>query len=47
MKSIIWLGSSYNDLLDFPKEARQSAGYNSARSRTRRLETHDRYWARS
>lgn len=27
MKSIIWLGSSYNDLLDFPKEARQSAGY--------------------
>lgn len=28
MKPIIWLGSSYNDLLDFPKEARQSAGYN-------------------
>ncbi len=28
MKSIIWLGSSYDDLLDFPKEARQSAGYN-------------------
>ncbi|KTD32220.1 hypothetical protein Lnau_3131 [Legionella nautarum] len=28
MKPIIWLGSSYNDILDFPKEARQSAGYN-------------------
>ena len=28
MKPIIWLGSSYNDLLDFPKEAKQSAGYN-------------------
>lgn len=28
MKPIIWLGSSYNDLLNFPKEARQSAGYN-------------------
>lgn len=28
MKSIIWLGSSYNNLLNFPKEARQSAGYN-------------------
>ncbi|MFO8785453.1 type II toxin-antitoxin system RelE/ParE family toxin [Legionella pneumophila serogroup 1] len=28
MKPIIWLGSSYNDLLNFPKEAKQSAGYN-------------------
>ena len=28
MKPILWLGSSYNDILNFPKEARQSAGYN-------------------
>lgn len=28
MKKIIWLGSSYRDLLDFPKEAKQEAGYN-------------------
>ena len=28
MKHIIWLGSSYNDLLDFPKEAKKVAGYN-------------------
>lgn len=28
MKHIIWLGSSYEDLLNFPKEAKQVAGYN-------------------
>lgn len=28
MKDIIWLGSSYNDLLDFSKPAKQMAGYN-------------------
>lgn len=28
MKRIIWLGSSYSDLLAFPKEAKQGAGYN-------------------
>lgn len=27
MKRIIWLGSSYSDLLAFPKEAKQDAGY--------------------
>ena len=28
MKKIIWLGSSYSDLLAFPKDAKQSAGFN-------------------
>ena len=28
MKEIIWLGSSYQDLLDFSKPAKQAAGYN-------------------
>lgn len=28
MKKIIWLGTSYTDLLAFPKEAKQSVGYN-------------------
>ena len=28
MKRIIWLGSSYNDLLDFSKSVKQMAGYN-------------------
>ncbi len=28
MKEIIWLGSSYQDLLDFSKPAKQMAGYN-------------------
>ena len=28
MKKIIWLGSSYHDLLDFSKSAKQIAGYN-------------------
>ena len=28
MKEIIWLGSSYPDLLDFSKSAKQIAGYN-------------------
>ena len=28
MKEIIWLGNSYNDLLDFSKSAKQVAGYN-------------------
>ena len=28
MKHIIWLGSSFEDLLTFPKEAKQSVGYN-------------------
>lgn len=28
MKHIIWLGSSFEDLLTFPKDAKQSAGYN-------------------
>lgn len=28
MKPIIWLGSSYEDLLSFPQDARKSAGYN-------------------
>ncbi len=28
MKEIIWLGSSYHDLLDFSKPAKQAAGYN-------------------
>ena len=28
MKEIIWLGSSYQDLLAFPKSAKQDAGYN-------------------
>jgi phage-related protein len=28
MKKIIWLGSSYDDLLDFSREAKQEAGYN-------------------
>lgn len=27
MKQLIWLGSSYKDLLSFPKEAKQEAGY--------------------
>lgn len=28
MKRIIWLGRSYNDLLNFSKSAKQIAGYN-------------------
>ncbi len=28
MKEIVWLGSSYKDLLKFPKAAKQQAGYN-------------------
>lgn len=28
MKHVIWLGSSYQDLLNFPKEAKQVARYN-------------------
>ncbi len=28
MKRIIWLGSSYDDLMDFPKSAKQTAGFN-------------------
>ena len=28
MKKIIWLGSSYQDLLNFSKSAKQVAGYN-------------------
>ncbi|MFC3909452.1 type II toxin-antitoxin system RelE/ParE family toxin [Legionella dresdenensis] len=28
MKKIIWLGSSYNDLLSFSKPAKQVAGFN-------------------
>jgi len=28
MKKIIWIGSSYADLLAFPKDAKQNAGYN-------------------
>ena len=33
MKRIIWLGSSYSDLLAFPKEAKQDAGYNLDKQR--------------
>lgn len=28
MKDIFWLGSSYDDLLEFPKEARKEVGFN-------------------
>ena len=28
MKEIYWIGSSYDDLLDFPTEAKKDAGYN-------------------
>jgi putative addiction module killer protein len=28
MKKIIWLGSSYNDLMGFSKPAKQTAGFN-------------------
>ena len=28
MKKIFWLGSSYDDLLEFSKPAKQNAGYN-------------------
>lgn len=46
MKEIIWLGSSYQDLLEFSKPAKQIAGYNLDKLQRGKdpLEADELYW---